>query len=114
MNRVFSGAEMLPHPAAPVTRNTCICSFLLQFIPVAVQGDVGINVSILAYRRKREKSQSFQAAWEAAHAAFKEKLRHGNSKLVALAAAAADAGVAAADAGAAAADCSPTGSNNSQ
>ncbi|CDJ56815.1 nuclear movement domain-containing protein, putative [Eimeria maxima] len=64
--------------------------------PRILKGEAGIDVSQLAGRRHREKTQSFKDAWYAAHAAFKEKVKHHpRSNFAALlAAAAADAAAA--------------------
>ncbi|KAL8272226.1 hypothetical protein Esti_003848 [Eimeria stiedai] len=50
--------------------------------PCILKGTAGIDVTQLTDRRRREATKSFKAAWEAAHTAFKAKVKQQqNSKL---------------------------------
>ncbi|KAL8424400.1 hypothetical protein Efla_006832 [Eimeria flavescens] len=66
--------------------------------PSVLKGEAGIDVSQLADRRHREETRSFKAAWEAAHAAFKDKVKqHKAPRMANLPDAAADAAADAAN-----------------
>ncbi|CDJ41620.1 nuclear movement domain-containing protein, putative [Eimeria tenella] len=64
-----------------------------------LKGEVGIDVSQLADRRHSEKTQSFKEAWDAAHAAFKERIKQQGSNPVTLLTADGNAAAATAAAG---------------
>ncbi|OEH79647.1 nuclear movement domain-containing protein [Cyclospora cayetanensis] len=60
-----------------------------------LKGEAQIDVTQLTDRRHSEKTQNFKSAWEAAHAAFKEKIKHHDTSNLACILTTADAAAAA-------------------